>query len=75
MTARDDLVAMAYAWHRDSWRYEEAMARAEEDVNAFARELAEYLRRYRDDCKYKPDEIQYSVMSGCANLIDPEKEN
>jgi len=50
----------------------QAATLAQELYDAVAGELAEKIRRLRDDCRYDPDDVHYRAMSGCANLIDPE---
>lgn len=40
-------------------------------LNLYAHQLAEKVRRLRDDCHYDEDSVEYKHMSGAADLIDP----
>ncbi len=48
------------------------MSRRHELLDAYAHALAEKIRSLRDSCEYAPDETAYKVMSGSADLIDPQ---
>lgn len=40
-------------------------------LNLYAHELADQIRRLRDDCHYPEDSAEYRHMTGAADFIDP----
>lgn len=71
MSAREDLTNELLQWC-SATEMEWVEASFDQMKKDILHEAAEKIRSLRNDCRYDPDSTQYQVMSGSADLIDPE---